>query len=83
MMPNRKLTRDQLVRLVEDIVNVRGSEEEIHEWLGQVQDSVPHPNVSDLIYYSDVELSPNEIVDVALGYQAIKLEGGQHEDNGQ
>ena len=66
-----KLSSEELVDLVQRLLDARGSEADQERWLTTVEDNVPHPNVSDLIYYPKVELSAKEIVEVALGYKSI------------
>ncbi len=41
--------------------------------LNQLERSVPDPNVSDLIYYSDPELTPEQVVEAALRYKPFAL----------
>ncbi|MEK4852800.1 hypothetical protein NST04_23315 [Paenibacillus sp. FSL H7-0756] len=67
------LSRQQLIALVTKIVNAEGTEAELDEWLEVVASNVPHPGVSDLIFWNEPELTPEEIVDAALGYQPIVL----------
>lgn len=71
--PKPRLSRDELVALVEQICAVKGSEAELHEWLHILQANVPDPGVADLIYYSKVELTPEEIVDRALAYRVVGM----------
>lgn len=74
-----QLTKDQLIELVRKIKNCEGTEEEIDEWQLLLQRNVPDPEVSDLIFYSDEDLSPEEIVGRAMNYRPIPLppsEGG-------
>ncbi len=68
-----KLSRDELVQLVNKIANVDGTEEEIDQMLATLEANVIDPNVSDLMFYSDEELSPEEIVDRALAYKPTLL----------
>lgn len=67
------LSRQQLIALVTKIVNAEGTEAELDEWLEIVAENVVHPGVSDLIFWNEPELTPEEIVDAALGYQPIVL----------
>ena len=67
------LSREAVVALVKKLLAAKGTEEEQKEWLGLVVASVPHPTVSNLIYYPDVMLSAEEIVDLALNYSPIAL----------
>ncbi|APM39450.1 bacteriocin immunity protein [Clostridium kluyveri] len=68
-----KLTREELISLVSKIVECEGTEEEIDEMIEIVKRNVPHPEVSDLIYWNEEELTPKQIVDIALAYKPIQL----------
>jgi hypothetical protein len=63
------LSRKELINLVQKIMNCEGTEQEIDKWLEIAQDSVPHPNLSDLIFYPDRERTPEEIIEIALAYK--------------
>lgn len=65
--------REDLIVLVRKIMSCSGSESEIDAWLDQFQASVPHPAVTDLIYYGEREYTAEEIVDLALGYRPVSL----------
>jgi hypothetical protein len=73
------LSRQQLIDLVGRLLRAEGSETQQNEWLGLFERSVPHPNASDLIYYPEVELTAEEIVDVALGYKPVILPADERE----
>lgn len=64
-----KRTRDELIQLVRDIAEGNGSEEQIAAWLDELCANVSHPEVSDLIFFSDPALSPEEVVDQAIAYE--------------
>lgn len=68
-----KLAREELINLVSKIVKCEVAEEEIDKMIEVVKRNVPHPEVSDLIYWNEEELTPEEIVDVALAYKPIQL----------
>ena len=68
-----KLTKEVLVRLVERIQNAEGTEKEIDDLIDLLQESVPYPNVSDLIFYSENEMTAEEIVEVAMAYAPPRL----------
>ncbi|MGW6193187.1 bacteriocin immunity protein [Bacillus cereus] len=68
-----EITREELINLVGKIVECEGTEEEIDEMLEAVERNVPHPEVSDLIYWNDKDLSSEQIVDIALTYKPIQL----------
>lgn len=67
----RKLTRDELVILVERIQKCQGSEKEIDKMIGLLERNVIDPEVSNYIFYE--ENTPEEVVDKALAYKPIIL----------
>lgn len=67
------LSRDELITLVERIMNDEGNEQEIDQWLLMVEQNVPHPEISNLIFWNKEDWSAAEIVDIALTYQPILL----------
>lgn len=67
----KKLTREELINLVNKIVECEGSEEEIDEMIDMVKKNVPYPDISDLIYWNEEELTPEQIVDKALEYKPM------------
>lgn len=71
-------TRDELIELVRKISECDGTEDEINSWILLLEESVPHPSVSDLIFYPDKPLTPAEIVDEALAYNPLFLTDGSN-----
>ncbi|MED1785824.1 bacteriocin immunity protein [Brevibacillus fortis] len=69
----RKLSKEELIVLIERIIKVDGTEEEIDMMLSTLEKNVPHPEVNDLIFWNDKELNAQEIVEIALNYKAILL----------
>lgn len=69
------MEREELVRLVRRITATDGTEAEQDALLELLEQNVPHPEVSDLIYYppGGIELSAEEVVDRALAYQATPI----------
>ena len=67
------LSKDELVELVRKISAAEGTEEEIDAMLHTLEKNVPHPAVSDLIFWSEEELTPEQIVEKALAYRSIAL----------
>ena len=63
----------KLINLVNKIVECEGSEEEIDEMIDMVKKNVPYPDISDLIYWNEEELTPEQIVDKALEYKPMQL----------
>jgi hypothetical protein len=65
------LSKEELIQLVQNIMMVNGSEEEIDRWLDIFVANVSHPQAADLIFHAEPELTPPEIVEIALAYQPI------------
>ena len=68
-----KLNKEQLIELVKKIVNVEGSEAEIDEMIYLLERNVPHPGVSDLIFWNEKNYTPEQIIEIALSYKPIQL----------
>jgi hypothetical protein len=70
--------RSELVRLVTYLMAGDGTDEEQDAALRAVESQVLHPRVSDLIFWPghegfDRELTPAEVVEIALAYRPIPL----------
>ncbi|MET7780941.1 hypothetical protein ABZU94_13310 [Streptomyces mirabilis] len=65
------LTRQQLIALVRRIIEFDVPEEEVDAMEALFESNVPYPGAYSLIYLSDPELSPEEIVDKAISYEVI------------
>jgi hypothetical protein len=66
------VSREELINLVKELYNSKGkTEEEENRLLELLEKNVPHPDVSDLIYWED--LTPEEVIDKALAYKPIQL----------
>ncbi|MGC4068451.1 MAG: bacteriocin immunity protein [Polyangiaceae bacterium] len=74
------MTRDELVGIVRRIMTAHGSEEQLDELLATLESNVPHPAVSDLIFYppDGHDLTADEIVDQALQYRVTDLGASEH-----
>ncbi|MGQ5636472.1 MULTISPECIES: bacteriocin immunity protein [unclassified Streptomyces] len=66
-------SREELIRIVQQLIDARLPEEEEDALLEELKASVIHPRVSDLIYYSNPPLTAEEVVDQALAYRPIEL----------
>lgn len=76
-----KLTKQELVNLVDRIMNAEySSEEERDGWIELLEKNVLYPEVSDLIFYSDKEMTPEEVVEAALAYRPIILPAKSSDD---
>lgn len=69
-----KLNREQLIELVQRIMDGEGSENEQDEWLELLGQQVSHPEVSNLIFWDERELTAEQVVDEALNYRPILLD---------
>ncbi|MEC1180059.1 bacteriocin immunity protein [Metasolibacillus meyeri] len=69
---DKKLTFKELVELVNKICNPKLSDEEVREYIEILEDNVPHPAPSDLLFGNKENLSPEEVVDIALEYEEEK-----------
>lgn len=63
------MTRLEIIDAVKRIVEVDGSEEDIHVLIRCLKAAVPRAGISDLIFYSDQDRDPEQIVDEALRRQ--------------
>ncbi|MFE4962140.1 bacteriocin immunity protein [Streptomyces sp. NPDC056660] len=66
-------TREELIQMVQQLIDARLPEAEEDALVDELKRSVPHPRVTDLIYYSDRDLTAEEVVDQALAYRPIEL----------
>lgn len=68
------LNKVELIELVRKIIKVDGSEQEIDEMINILEKNVPHPYISDLIFYPQKDkVTPEEIIEEALNYKPINL----------
>ncbi len=67
------MTRDELIQLVRFVQAAAGTEDEIDRALTALDAHVPHPAISDLIFFpaENCERSAEEIVDTALSHEPI------------
>ena len=77
------ITYEELLELVTRVSGAAGAEHELHFWLRLLEANLPDPRLSDLIFWPDEyfgdggssrELSPKEILDIALA--ANPTDGG-------
>jgi hypothetical protein len=66
-----KVPKETLIEWVQNIIDRRGTEDEIDQLIEKFTKAVPHPAPSDLIFWDSRELTPEEIVDLALAYQSL------------
>lgn len=60
-----------MIELVDKVFAHEGTEQQGDEWLDTIQCHVPHPEVGNLMFQS--ELSAEEIINRALAYQPVQL----------
>ncbi len=66
------MTRAELITIVQQLLDGEGDDAQVSSWLQQLRANLPHPAISDLIFYpvGDREPTAEEIVDEALAYSA-------------
>jgi hypothetical protein len=69
---SKKLSKEELVELVNKKCNPMLSDEEVSEYIEILEDNVPHPAPSDLSFWNDEDLSPEELVEIALASKEEK-----------
>lgn len=69
---SEKLSKDELVGLVKKVFNPKLSDEVVSEYIEILEDNVPHPAPSDLVFWNEEDLSPEEVVEIALAYEDEK-----------
>jgi hypothetical protein len=62
-----------LIDLVRKLMNAEGTEDELDEVLTELQQQLPHAEISNLIYWDDRDLTPEQIVEEALAARPIIL----------
>lgn len=69
-MDMSKLNREELIRLVDHIMTTSGCIVDVDALLSRLEQNVPHPNVSELIFNppSGKAMTAEQIVDLALNY---------------
>lgn len=72
-MEIESMENKELLELIRKLSNGEGNDQEAQEWLETINKNVPFPNVSELIFYNQPELSPEEILQKALDYKPIIL----------
>lgn len=68
---DKKMTREELIQLVEQIMKCEGTEQELDDLIFVLKRNVIDPAVTNYIYYDD--LTPEQVVDKALSYKPILL----------
>ncbi|MFL9684741.1 bacteriocin immunity protein [Streptomyces sp. KL110A] len=67
------LSREELIRLVEEVMNFEGSEEEEDLLVEKLKRNVLYPRVMDLIFHPEHgEPTAEQVVDAALSYRPIE-----------
>ncbi|OME99207.1 hypothetical protein BK129_28310 [Paenibacillus amylolyticus] len=65
--------RLHLVELVRKLMDAEGTEAELDDMLTELQQQVPHAEISNLIFWDDRDLTPEQIVEEALASRPIIL----------
>ncbi|AUZ25501.1 bacteriocin immunity protein [Bacillus subtilis] len=64
-----KMSKEELVSLVKKIMNPELEDEVIGKYIDLLEENVPHPAPSDLIFWSEEEYTAEQIVEIALNYK--------------
>ena len=72
-MPLPLVAVEELVEIVRRLQTADGTEAELDALMEKPEQSVLHPEVSDLIFYPEREMTAEEIVAEALSYRPILL----------
>lgn len=65
--------RLHLVELVRKLMDAEGTEAELDDMLTELKQQVPHAEISNLIFWDDRDLTPEQIVEEALAARPILL----------
>lgn len=63
----------QLVERVRKLMNAEGTEAELDDMLTELQQLLPYAEISNLIFWDDRDLTPEQIVEEALATRPIQL----------
>ncbi|WP_416292066.1 hypothetical protein ACM7Q1_15805 [Paenibacillus illinoisensis] len=63
----------QLVEQVRKLMNAEGTEAELDDMLTELQKRLPYAEISNLIFWDDRDLTPEQIVEEALAARPIQL----------
>lgn len=73
ILRNINMTRTELINLVRKIIECEGTESEIDEMINLLKKNIQYPDLINLIYWNEEELTPEQIIDTALNYKPIQL----------
>ncbi|MCY8858519.1 bacteriocin immunity protein [Bacillus atrophaeus] len=64
-----KMSKEELISLVKKIMNPELEDEVVGKYIDLLEENVPHPAPSDLIFWSEEEYTAEQIVEIALNYK--------------
>ncbi|MEK4433911.1 hypothetical protein [Paenibacillus sp. FSL K6-2862] len=62
-----------MVERVRKLMNAEGTEAELDDMLTELQQQLPYAEISNLIFWDDRDLTPEQIVEEALAARPIQL----------
>lgn len=68
-----KLSKEELIEIVKKLCNGEGDDEECSEWIDILIKNTKCPEISNYIFWSKEELTPEQIIEKALSYRPILL----------
>jgi len=67
------MKNDYLIELIQKIINCEGEENQIDKWIEELEIETRNPEVSDLIFWNDEQLSSKELLEKAMKSKVIEL----------
>ncbi|MEU7950640.1 e9imm peptide [Micromonospora chalcea] len=68
-----KLTRDEAIHLVQRIMRLDYADHaELNDWLDRLERDLDYPDISELIFAVNPELTAAEVVDAATSYRPME-----------
>lgn len=67
-----QMSKDDLIEIVERLCDPKLPDELGSKYIDILEANVSHPAPSDLIFWNDIELTPEEVVEIALNYKKEK-----------
>ena len=79
---NRVVSVEQMIEWVKRLQKAEGASDEQDAWLILLGRNLPHPGISDLIFYPQEDLNAEEIIEQSLSYQPLLLNSSYKDHDG-
>ena len=70
-------SRPTLIAMISKVMNAEGTEDELDRLLNELKELSPRPDITDLIFYPQVEMGAEEIADLLLNWNPESLLPGE------